>query len=117
MKLFEFCWSECDDSTSYLFSHPSKTNEEFDADVHQLLKQYGNDYLESIPQDWAGSADWCSFIIPKLTELGYSMVRPHYCFFPVTCILEHDADEDWSGVVGVELYKKAIEHNVKIRSL
>jgi hypothetical protein len=75
-NLFELIWDDWDGSDNYLFLHSNKTQEEFNSDVKLLLKKYGKEYIDSNIDQFVGADGWISFIVPKMSELGYIPAIP-----------------------------------------
>ena len=115
MKVFKLVWSDWDEGSYYLYTHPDKTQKAFEKDVKSLLVKYGNEYLES-EDSWAGAHKWICFISDKLPELGYQPVETVNVFFDGGQILKRRDREStrWKKTVGKELMQKAIEHNDEI---
>jgi hypothetical protein len=115
MKLFELGWTWHEESTSYLFIHPHKTDEEFKEDIHFLLRKYGNEYIEN-EECYVSADNWITYIVDKMSELGYEKVETtwwkHFGSFVING--ESDEDEKWRKIVGDELMDIAITRNKKI---
>lgn len=112
--VFELAWTWYEDYCPYLFSHDSKTKEEFNSDVKMLLKKHGQEYLDQ-ETSWAGAARWVEFVAGKLPELGYSRITPEafsiFGAYIIEC-REHDDDDFAFGeIIGEDLLKRAVEHN------
>lgn len=113
MKLFKLEWYWYEETIYWLYVHPTKTDEEFDADVKNLLITYGDEYIKSGAISWIMVNEWIAFISDKLQVLGYEMVYPHTWNFFGGFILNKD-DTDWKGVVGDRLFNKAVAINEEI---
>jgi hypothetical protein len=115
--IFELAWNWHEDYVPYLFSHDSKTKEEFNSDVKALLKKYGNEYIDQ-ETSWVGAPGWIEHVVKKLPELGYIRIIPEqfsvFGAYIIEC-KEHDEDDFAFGdIVGEDLLKKAVEHNKKM---
>jgi hypothetical protein len=112
MNYFELSWCWYEDYCPHIFSHETKTKVEFDADVKNLMKKYGNEYMGQ-ENSWVGAHGWIEFTSKKLPELGYIPIIPEtYSVFGANII--RDCDEDsikFGNIIGEDLLNKASEHN------
>lgn len=125
-NVFELSWSWYEDYVSFLFFHPSKTEEEFNSDVKNLFIKYGDEYLKSQKNNssgmnnFVGMDSWVEFIATKLPELGYIEVQTKkFDVFGGYIIKKENGHnkteiEQIINLIGGDLYIKAIEHNKKI---
>lgn len=115
MQIFELNWSWYEDYTPYLFSHPDKTHEQFQADVYSLFVKYGDEYLGQ-EMFFASAESWTEYVADKLPELGYEYIRPMQVSVFGAFIINGDCEDDvkFGKIIGDDLYKKAIEHNRKV---
>ena len=122
MKVYEFYWNWYEEYSPTLFSHKEDKSElEWELDCKRAIKECGEEYLKQ-EQNWAGAQNWIGFATHKLIEYGYELITPitfgHWGSF----IIEHEVNEEglgeddikWKEIVGDELFKKAIEHNIKL---
>jgi len=116
MKIFELSWRCYEDYCPYLFSHETKTKEEFNEDVKSILIKYGNEYINQ-ETSWVGASDWIKYIVDKMPELGYQLVKPEIFSIWGAFIIDGDdeTDIDFGNIVGIDLLHKAIEHNNNLR--
>lgn len=116
MKIFELAWTWYEDYCPYLFAHESKTKEEFDLDVEAILIKYGNEYINQ-ETSWVGAHSWIEYIVNKIPELGYTIIKPERFSIFGAFIIDGDEDDDiaFGKIVGDELLRKAIEHNKNLR--
>jgi hypothetical protein len=114
MKLFELAWIWYEEYCPYLFIHPDKTEEQFNADVKDAFKKFGDDYLKQ-EDSWAGAERWTAYVASRLHEYGYTEVLP----IRVSCCGRKCDSDDRTFAekfIGEDLFKKAIEHNKKIKA-
>jgi hypothetical protein len=123
MKVYKLAWMWYEDDEYYLFTHPKSNQKKFDQDVRDILRKYGNDYINK--ESWnVGASGWVKYAAGKLPELGYVPVSVTSCIFSGAYSIEKkfqskELSEDtkrWQEVVGVELTKKAIDKNRKIKA-
>ena len=123
--IFELSWSWYEDYVPYLFEHPTKTHEEFIADVKALLKKYGPAYLAKSEEDkhFIGAQEWIKFTVPLFEELGYKAVLPkRFDIFGTSAPIgvgygDDSLDDDeleFGKIVGMELLEKAVAANKRI---
>jgi len=114
MNFFELSWSWYEDYQPYIFYHKNKTKKDFNKDVKNLFRKYGDEYIES-EESWIGAPVWVGFIADKLPELGYKRVNqqiPGFNVFGAYIIDGDDSeDEEFSKIIGKRLYKKVIKRN------
>lgn len=115
-KIFELSWGWYEENSSVLFTHPDKTDEQFAEDVKSLYKKYGDEYLASIPELWAGVSGWSELVSEKMSELGYERVRPTVYVVWGSDIIGV-GDEQLKATIGEELFNKAKEHNDIVRAM
>lgn len=116
-RFFKLGWEWYEDWNYYFFVHFEKTQKQFKQDVKSLLIKYGEDYLKN-EKSWAGAMGWIEFIVDKMPELGYKLIKPISEVFFGAYIIENNSEEDnknWSEIVGEELFQRAILHNKKIK--
>ena len=116
MKIFELAWTWYEDYRPFLFSHETKTKEDFEADVKSLMIKYGDEYIKQ-ETSWVGASDWIEYISTKMSELGYETVTPERFSIFGAFIVDGNADDDieFGKIIGEELFEKAIEHNKNLR--
>ncbi len=117
MNIYEILYLEYESYESILLSHPTKSEEEFDADVLFALRNHGKEYIEQ-EDVWCGTAPWIEFVVEKLIENGYQRYyhEHHEIKFVGPGIIRsrHDdefAETEWKKVVGEELYSLAALKN------
>lgn len=115
MKLFQLAYKHWEEYVPYLFTHINveKTIEEFKLDVDSLLTKYGEEFINS-SDSWVGVDEWVKFIIPKMSELGYSPIDPpSYIIWGASILDSEDdiSDSEWTEKVGDDLCQKAIAKN------
>jgi hypothetical protein len=116
--IFELSWVWHEDYVPYLFSHDSKTKNDFESDVKNLFKKYGQAYIDQ-ETSWVGASRWVEFIAKKLPELGYTRIIPEavsvFGAYIIQC-RERDEDDFAFGeeFIGKGLLKKAVAHNKKL---
>lgn len=123
MNLYEFYWSWHEDYSPILLLHPDeKTDEEFKYDCVEILRKYGDEYLEQ-EKSWASAPDWIVYVSKKMGELGYVPAKKtatfgHFGSYIIDWVrYERPTDDDdiiWRELVGERLFKKAMKHNKKI---
>lgn len=119
MNLFELAWTWHEVYMTwhevyipYLFVHETKTREEFEADVRDAYRKYGDEYLQS-EEDFVRASGWTYFVASKLPDYGYVPIKP----IAVSCFAARLIDNDYDDrnfaekFIGDELLKKAVEHN------
>lgn len=117
MNFFELSWSWHEDYQPHVLAHESKTKEEFDVDVKELMVKYGPEYLAQ-EGSWASAPKWIDFVVKKLPERGYIPIVPE-CFnvFGAYIIEGDDRDDgEFGNVVGSDLLNKAIAHNQNVKA-
>jgi len=119
MNLFELSWNDYEGASYWLFFHENKTQEDFDKDVHFLLKKYGNEYMDS-ESGWVSAYYWIGYISNKFEELGYKKVEPIRWSFFGASLINHEGkmssqDIKWGKIVGVDLINRAKEFNENVQ--
>lgn len=126
LEVYDLCGSQ-----SWALSHPTKTEEDFKADVNFLLKKYGRDYIETSFCEFKDDKKrpihitieyWIAYIFNKMSELGYSEHKDTGNYYLgglgiITTNTEYHETEDYftfENIVGQKLMKKAIKHNESI---
>jgi len=115
--IFELAWTWNEDYIPYLFSHETKTKEDFRNDVKYLMRKYGKEYIEQ-EFSWVGASWWIEFIAKKMPELGYTHVYPEAMSVFGAFIIENinnKDDKEFGEIIGEELLQEAIKHNNKIK--
>jgi hypothetical protein len=98
-----------------LFVHSDKTKEQFEADVKDAYKKYGDEYLAQ-EEHWAGASQWTDFVAGKLSDYGYVRVSPiQVSCFGAFIIKNEEYDDDdrkfAEEFIGEVLLQKAVKHN------
>jgi len=120
MNIFELCYNDWDAYSPYLFTHPTKTPQEFEKDVKNCFKCFGKDYLKQ-EKCFAGVDSWTSFVASKLPLLGYIKIKNTGTVITSgTKILEKNDHDDGTEnfleeFITPELTEAAYKHNANIR--
>lgn len=112
MQVFRISWHWYEEEWNYLFTHPNKTEEEFNEDIVRHIKVVGQKYLDQ-ETSWVGASDWIEFATNSFHILGYEKVTTIDWSFFGGYILATDCHEydNWKEVVGEDLCNKAISMN------
>jgi len=108
-------WGTYSDWLFTNINNPSPS--QFNHDVEALIKKYGKEYLEQ-EESWACFGDWVTYIVNKLSELGYERAVITNVFIPTQGIIRDLDDQDLNNsfrkIVGKELFDLAVKHNERI---
>lgn len=110
MKVFEFAWTWYEDYYPYLFGgDDSITPEQWGEDCKRALKAVGEEYLRS-EECWASMDRWVEKAAEKLTEYGYTRIKPERFSIWGGFIIEKK-DAELIEHIGNELFEEAVKFN------
>lgn len=75
MNLFKISTADQDSEHHWLFSHLTKTENEFNDDINLLFKKYSDEFIETT-ETIIDFDTWVEYIALKMPELGYKVVTP-----------------------------------------
>jgi hypothetical protein len=115
-RIFRLSWSWYDECEQYLFTHLTKTREEFERDVKELMRLFGDEYLAR-EESWASMSNWVSLVAEKLPGRGYIAVKPEECSISGGFIIRKKGkmERELVDLVGKELWDKAVRHNEAVK--
>ena len=75
---FELRWGDVDSEMHFLFIHETKTQDEWEKDCIQAVKNCVDDYLKTT-EFYASLDPLVTFSVDELEKMGYVLIRPN-CF-------------------------------------
>jgi len=114
MNLFQLRISGWDGDASYhLLLHPNKTQEEFEKEVTNLLREKGEEFIKQ-EECYIGNDSWLDYIVPfMINDLGYTNAEIKGLVWQEVGIIRENNQysTDWFDTVGEQLFSKAAKRN------